>query len=500
MVRKKNTHYDSFKNAVSEAATATTSTVETIANTALGLAAIPATKIGEAINWASDTEVAHWGKILTNYATGILNQVNTTKLSNFYLSEDNDPRLKVFKQDEQQELFTFLGIESSHTLTMDELKNSCDAFATRRQEAFEFKAMKNNPSFETIKQNPLFQDTKNKLKTRDSESVFTDLNTALQKKPVSFDDLHITIKTAKDAIQERHTEDLNTIKTIFQNNSDQSDLQEQLIADLEASHKQSLITFHDTVVSHLEKQHKDAQIERDKLNLLALFYEYSPTMRDRILYEMKKDHEEEHKNDPDSAITITATQGGELKGIKASVLDRIKEGGITTASGSSMTYDSTTGKFSIQMPSRWRFYHHSLENNVKADWLACAHMVKASGSETITSSITHRNEDYCIELLRQAYEANREAGFEEKNMTFVVNGRTIPLFDETNDNDPQNPKKGLFKRNSEVKRLIDERATHLTKTSPEKAEHKRFIEELKKEGTPEKAKDEVSDKNNKATP
>ena len=194
-------------------------------------------------------------------------------------------------------------------------------------------------------------------------------------------------------------------------------LKASMLATLKESQDKELAAFDKGVNEPISKMHEGAQVENRRVALLAEWYQQQNNQAFRN--EINKLHAANKKAE---GLSVEAEYDGEndsalFKGIDIKDLKTIK-----TVTGLPVT-NSGDGTFSIKLPNRifGVGYYMSGHNNSKADLMTIAQAVKASGYSKITMTFKHPDKDHAMEGARKFYEACRETGFDDKNITIQVN-------------------------------------------------------------------------------
>ena len=125
------------------------------------------------------------------------------------------------------------------------------------------------------------------------------------------------------------------------------------------------------------------------------------------------------------------------------------------------------------------FYTNSA-HNTKADLVCLAELVRASGSETIITSVTCKNDERALKLAQEAYEAALEVGFPDDKITINVNGKAMShddLYKHPNKEGKEDGKYASKKQHAEKLKQIkaEERARVDAKKQPEIAEQQQAL-------------------------
>ncbi|AHE67773.1 hypothetical protein [Legionella oakridgensis] len=251
--------------------------------------------------------------------------------------------------------------------------------------------------------------------------------------------LHVIRNEARSAINTQHEEELHALADKFAEGSDFrahletigmddeqiEQLQKDMETSLKESHQKELAAFDKTMNERLTKMHQEAQNERDRIHILAAMYENNATMR-RIINELA---DKNRKPKGTGGITLSLETSDDEKRLKKVLFQGIQIQDletIETVAGRSLTR-TKDGGFAMEFPHRLSspFYYGGWNSKMKEDIMSMVLLVKASGHETITMSLNHKDPEHANELARKAYEACLEAGYKEDEITIKVNGKEL---------------------------------------------------------------------------
>ena len=74
-------------------------------------------------------------------------------------------------------------------------------------------------------------------------------------------------------------------------------------------------------------------------------------------------------------------------------------------------------------------YYHGSTHRSKADLMVMAQLVRATGAETIIVDIDHPDEVMAMKLAREGFECAREVGYDPKQITVKIRGKTFSVED-----------------------------------------------------------------------
>lgn len=212
---------------------------------------------------------------------------------------------------------------------------------------------------------------------------------------------------------------------------------------LEEEKKKTVAEFEKGINEHIKKLHESAQTERSRINFIATLYENNQNMK-RII-----DHLNAERRDAEASIEFDKKTGrATFKGI--SIDDIIKMNGFLESTTGRKIERAADGTFSMQLPNRFfsagYYSDGGLGLNRRAtDFLCLASAVRSCGYPKITMSVSHSDPEHAEELARQAYQACRDAGYDDKDITIKVNDKAMKA-DE------------IFKKEPSLLRAIDSSA------------------------------------------
>ncbi|WP_133126826.1 hypothetical protein [Legionella nagasakiensis] len=214
------------------------------------------------------------------------------------------------------------------------------------------------------------------------------------------------------------------LQTIGMTEKQIDELHDSMKAALKESHDKELETFDKTMNERLTKLHQEAQLERDRIHFLAALYQNNETMR-RVINEMA---EQNRKPKGTAGITaeFSASENAQqlqrviLKGINVRDIENLQ-----TVTGRPL--NKIKDGYSMEFPNRLSspFYYGGWNSKLKSDMMSMVLAIKASGYETITMSLNHKDPKHADEMARKAYEACLEAGYKDDEITIKVNGKQL---------------------------------------------------------------------------
>lgn len=208
---------------------------------------------------------------------------------------------------------------------------------------------------------------------------------------------------------------------------------------LEEEKKKTVAEFEKGINEHIKKLHESAQTERNRINFIATLYENNQNMK-RVI-----DHLNAERRDAEASIEFDKKTGrATFKGV--SIDDIIKMNGFLESTTGRKIERSADGTFSMQLPNRFfsaGYYSDVGSLNRRAtDFLCLASAVRSCGYPKITMSVNHNDPEHAEELARQAYQACRDAGYDDKDITIKVSDKAMKA-DE------------IFKKEPSLLRAID---------------------------------------------
>lgn len=185
---------------------------------------------------------------------------------------------------------------------------------------------------------------------------------------------------------------------------------------LNDAHTKALDQLREGMITLITEQHLEAQRQRDQLSFLHRIYMHDANIKATI----------------DTMVIAKGQQITDLK--KVNLLDASKEffnqNEITTLTGQKISRlvndDSNEPSYQLNFPSPMfnSHYYHSVKDNVKADLLALAELIKATppkGCDKIEMQLSSKD------MVRKAYEACLEAGFDKDKIKITLNGKTLSV-------------------------------------------------------------------------
>ncbi|WP_392537494.1 hypothetical protein [Legionella sp. 227] len=199
-------------------------------------------------------------------------------------------------------------------------------------------------------------------------------------------------------------------------------IKENLIKDLESSHKTQLDEFNKTAQENLTTLDKASALERKRIifsgQLESWAYQLSTSQKNKMLDEMERVRAENRKkrgiSDTD-ALTGADINVGEntISAVNPADLDFIISLTGTQIVQKKAAKEGDPGTWQVHMSARILspFYYLSNKQNPKVEMLTMAQAVRASGFDSITMTINFDDPKTQKQRARQAYEAALESGF-----------------------------------------------------------------------------------------
>ena len=198
----------------------------------------------------------------------------------------------------------------------------------------------------------------------------------------------------------------------------QNTLKKDMLHTLTQAQNKELAAFDKGMNDPIKKMHQDAQVDRDRLALLATvrLNKDNIEFQEEIRRLAQKAAELEGAA-PSGNVSVGIdgeTGSAILRGIDVKDLQKMK-----TLSGLPIT-NNGDGSFSIQLPHRLMPYYQSGQNYTKADIMSIVLAIKACGKPGIEMYAKHKDPDVAKELGRVEYEACRLQGYEAKDIVIMV--------------------------------------------------------------------------------
>jgi len=222
-------------------------------------------------------------------------------------------------------------------------------------------------------------------------------------------------------ITKQQEADIDAIITAIADPAEQS----KMIVRLKESQKSQYDVFEKAFIADSTALHQAAKLEQKRVSFFALMRQENEEIRKKInnAYMNK------------GAGHVDVSMGGESAVLKDRTLDEMMEiitdvqGNFKSLTGQSISAQKTASgayTFSIQYPSTmWSRYYSHRSNRSKVDALVMANLLKLSGEENPVVRVDgfQKNPAIALKLARDLYEAAREVGYPEKNITVIINGK-----------------------------------------------------------------------------
>lgn len=235
------------------------------------------------------------------------------------------------------------------------------------------------------------------------------------------DDLNTYLQTERtnaiDQIKKQHTQDTEAVKTAITD----PDKQNQMLTALAASQKTALEAFEKTLNADITALHKAAQTERDRVAIFAALRQGNEAMQKAFDSAYLKG------NQQDRVSLGISGESAVFKGVSFDNMVTEVGNNFKSLTGQDISVTPSEGGYEIglKFPAPlFSSYYSNRANNAKVDWLVAAHLMKLSGEENpqVNVDFPHRPK-LALKLARDGYEALREVGYADKNITVMVNGK-----------------------------------------------------------------------------
>lgn len=272
-----------------------------------------------------------------------------------------------------------------------------------------------------------------------------------------FENLHKTIETELTAQLKADTAQIETLCA-----GDLS-LKNEMIKALTESHDKQLKELNEKITADKVKLHEAVRKENERIFFLAHVIRQDPTLK-KVIEDLSA--EAKLKRTPVGTPTTTATIVDSAKisfyGVDPAQISSFKAFGATIAQN-----PKDKNEYTMELPYRFWPSNFGLEDKTKHSIVMLIKTIKAtSGSEKIKLSVDHPDPVHAMYLARKMFEACREEGYEEKDITIVCNKKTVPVLGTANsvDKDGKEIKgeQGLL-RNDLAKQAIDNKALEFSK-------------------------------------
>ncbi|STX52242.1 coiled coil domain protein [Legionella busanensis] len=248
-------------------------------------------------------------------------------------------------------------------------------------------------------------------------------------------------------------------------------LKSKMQTELKEAQEKELAAVDNALDKQVQRLMNELALEQARIGALALFYHSADAnkMRADIDELAKKNYKPGHEGQ----VSIDGKTGlTKFKGINFKDIAHLQ-----TATGRDVTLNGEN-EFSMNFPKIGLLY---FRNKALVDLTSIAIMVRASGADKITLSVTHDKEEDAMELGRKAYEGALLAGFNPntakgKNVAIKVNGKLVEV-------------DKLFEKCPSRRQLIEQKAAdnkkvdHSLNPAEKQRDMKRELGETKKEKT-----------------
>jgi hypothetical protein len=256
---------------------------------------------------------------------------------------------------------------------------------------------------------------------------------------------------ARTAIEAQQKSEMDQLETLFKDDGFKANLttaldlpddedenaealeavKESMRKDLENSHKKQLDEFNKEVDNTKITLHKAAEQQLKAFLFMADLNKNDPKMQAMIA----RLAEENRGNAVGVSVEITENRA-DVSCVNLEQLEFIQRlgGGKITPNkdkDGNLTY-------SLDMGMKFTNPRYYFNDHHKKDMETMAQAIRASGSETITMSLTFKNEKVAQERARQAFEACLKSGFPPEKINIKVNGALFTYQPEEKDGKPAN--------------------------------------------------------------
>ncbi|MDR3502015.1 MAG: hypothetical protein P4L79_05470 [Legionella sp.] len=234
------------------------------------------------------------------------------------------------------------------------------------------------------------------------------------------EDFQANLTTALDLPddEEENAEALNAVK-------------ESMRKDLESAHKKQLEGFNNDVKQAKTDLHKAAEQQLKAFLFMADLNKNDPKMQAMIARLA-----EENRAGAENVIVDISEDRADITCVNLDQLTFIQRlgGGVITPNKDK---DGNVS-YSLDMGMKFTNPRYYFNDHHKKDMETMAQAIRASGSETITMSLTFKNEKIAQERGRQAFEACLKSGFPPDKINIKVNGVLYTHTPEEKDGKPAN--------------------------------------------------------------
>ncbi|WP_058534788.1 hypothetical protein [Legionella saoudiensis] len=323
--------------------------------------------------------------------------------------------------------------------------------------------------------------------------------------------------SGRNAIEAQQQKEIDDLETLFQDEDFQAHLttalnlpedeeenaealaavKESMLEDLKERHKTQLEEYNKEVQQAEITLHKAAEQQLKAFLFMADLHRNDPKMQAMI-------DSLARANRPD-ADDVVIDIGKDRTTVSCVNLDQLKF--IQRLGGGEIKRKDEDGNltYSLDMGMKFSNPRYYFNDHHKKDMLTMAQAIRASGSETITMSLTFQNQKIAEERAREAFEACLKSGFPPEKINIKVNGTLYTYEPKEEDGkkvnaaisslyfDDKNPDKSkraryeaAIKHGAEDKKALDDliqkRMDKLIGPERDLASIKADLEEMKRKG------------------
>lgn len=252
--------------------------------------------------------------------------------------------------------------------------------------------------------------------------------------------------------------DKNQITNLYTSNVS---LRNEMIKTLTESHEKQLKELNEKIAADKVKLQEAVRKENERVFFLAHVIRQNPDLIDvfkTLSAEAKLARTPTGPNASTSA-TISSDATISFYGIDPAKIDAFKAFGATISK-------NDKNEYTLALPYRFWPSNFGLEDKTKHSIVMLVKTIKAtSGSEKIKLSVEHPDPVHALYLARKMFEACREEGYKEEDITIVCNKKTLPVLGtaDSRDKDGKEIKgeQGLL-RNETAQDAINKKAAAFT--------------------------------------
>ncbi|CEG57378.1 hypothetical protein [Legionella fallonii] len=283
----------------------------------------------------------------------------------------------------------------------------------------------------------VFQDLKKKVPKEIRAEALIGLMTEIKDEAITA--IEAQHKKEKDQLEELFKDDENLKEALTQTlglsgDADLKVVKDNLMKDLEESHKTQLDEFKKSTTESVTALHKAAAAQNNHLIFIANLHKNNKEMRDEI----NRIAAQNRANLPPDPTTVTIGINPKHMTLSGVTVDQLPM--IKSLTGKEIK-QSKPGTFEIEFswsisPSEF-LYNQDPRQNHLTDMTLMAEAVRASGYDTVTFDVNIDPDSVAMERARQAYEGAINAGFprqankkpdkddEPDHIVIMVNGKEM---------------------------------------------------------------------------